>query len=79
MQLNWGHEHDVETWVIEGNGSQIYKFLLHIIVVDVSKILLCSISVPHAYLTNFSMETWRLLTLHSCEDHFPIYLFFHIM
>jgi hypothetical protein len=52
VQLNWGHEHDVETWVIEGNGSQIYKVPLHIIVADVSKSLLCSIRVPHAYLSN---------------------------
>jgi hypothetical protein len=79
VQLNWGHEHDVETWVIEGNGSQIYKVPLHITVVDVSKILLCSVRVPHAYLSNPVMGTWRHFTLSSHEGQVPVYLFFHTM
>lgn len=79
MQLNWGHEQDVETWVIEGNGSQIYKVPLHIIVADVSKSLLCSICVPHAYLSNPTTGTWRCLTLLSREGQVPVYLFFHTM
>jgi hypothetical protein len=79
VQLYWGQEHGVKTWVIEGNDSQIYKAPLHITISDVSKSIMCTIHLPHVYLSNTATRTWRCLTLPSREGQDLIYVYFDAM
>lgn len=82
----WERETGRGTWVIEGNGSQIYRIPLEAIVMEVSKSVLCSIlaedtfkSNPDFYLSNPATGTWRRLTLPSREGQRPLYMFFTAM